>query len=293
MTTAPQDHLSFTISRSDLTNSILIPKYYDPELAAATEFAASEYMLPRLGELVLPGALGSRLGVWIRREHYGTGTVPYVRTSDLHNWRLRPDYKKGVARDVYEDVAARQDVSPGDILMVAHGTYLVGTVAMVTEEDLPLVLQDHVFRLRLNPDIPERYAPIDPWLLLAALSTRFVRRQTRAKQFSADIIDKIGDRHTEIRVPLPRHRDRRASIAQAAKKAVRDQSGIRRSIAGILVSDMRMTRERSEARYGFSVPRSSVAELILIPKYYDPSLTEALAEAAARTRTDWVSIGQL
>src|SRR5215472_16983083 len=112
MTTAPQDHLSFTISRSDLTNSILIPKYYDPELAAATEFAASEYMLPRLGELVLPGALGSRLGVWIRREHYGTGTVPYVRTSDLHNWRLRPDCKKGVARDVYEDVAARQDVSP-------------------------------------------------------------------------------------------------------------------------------------------------------------------------------------
>ena len=46
--------------------------------------------------------------------------------------------------------------------MVAHGTYLVGNVAVVTESDLPLVLQDHVFRLRLAPSPPEfEDAPVD------------------------------------------------------------------------------------------------------------------------------------
>jgi type I restriction enzyme M protein len=196
MSAAFQEHLSFSIARSNLQNRVLIPKYYDPELAAANEAAKVEYELPLLADLLLPGNLGSRLGVWIRREHYGGGTIPYVRTSDLHNWRLRPDFKKGVAQDVFDSVATRQDVDVSDILMVAHGTYLVGTVAIVTEEDLPLVLQDHIFRLRLRRNISGfNGRPVDAWLLLAALSTRFTRRQIRARQFSADIIDKVGNRH--------------------------------------------------------------------------------------------------
>jgi hypothetical protein len=56
--------------------------------------------------------------------------------------------------------------------MVAHGTYLVGAAAIVTEEDNKLILQDHIFRLRVNPE-----AGITPYYLLAALSTAFVKRQ--------------------------------------------------------------------------------------------------------------------
>ena len=289
-----QGHLSFSIARAGLRNRILIPKYYDPELATADELAGAEYELPQLGELLLPGNAGSRLGSWIRREHYGTGTIPYVRTSDLNGWRLRPDYKKGVSRSVYDGVAGRQDVRAGDILMVAHGTYLVGTVAIVTDEDLPLVLQDHVFRLRLNPATPGfDPAPVDPWLLLAALSTRFVRRQIRARQFSADIIDKVGDRHLEVRVPIPRDPERRKEVSTAVREAVEGQTKVRKGIGKLLASDMRMTRERSEARHGFSIRRSSVTQRILIPKYYDPALRQDLEAEADRTGAPWISIGQL
>src|SRR5262249_12318873 len=161
------DHTSFAIKRASLQKRILIPKYYDPELAEAAELAGEQYDLPSLGDLLFSGDLGSRLGTWVARENYGTGTVPYVRTSDLDNWRIRPDFKKAVSSDVFAAVEARQDVQVNDILMVAHGTYLVGAVAIVTAEDLPLVLQDHVFRLRPDP------AKVDPFLLLAALSTRF------------------------------------------------------------------------------------------------------------------------
>lgn len=116
-----------------------------------------------------------------------------------------------MAEQVYERYRDIQNVSPGDILFVAHGTYLVGNVAFVTEDDEKLVLQDHVLRLRVSND-SEIAAP----LLLAALSTPFVKRQVRARQFSADIIDKIGDRYRGIRVPIPRSLAVREAIRSAS-----------------------------------------------------------------------------
>ena len=291
---ASDTHLSFAVHRTDLRSRILIPKYYDPELEAAARLAEGDFELPELGELLLPGVMGSRLGTWIRREFYGSGSIPFVRTSDLNAWRLRPDFKKGVSREVHDAVSKRQDVRLNDILLVAHGTYLIGTTAIVTEDDLPLVLQDHVFRLRLAPS-PPRFAeaPVDPWLMLAALSTRFVKRQIRARQFSADIIDKIGDRHLEVRVPIPRDANLRRGISSSVQAIVKAQSLARAEIRQLLSSSMRMTRERSEAKHSFSVPRSGISQRILIPKYYDPDLQRNIREAEQRSGNRWVAIQQL
>lgn len=281
------DHLSFGIRRSALTRRILIPKYYDPELGEAIEVASSDFDLPALGSLLQSGGAGSRLGGWIPREHYGTGPVPYVRTSDLNGWRIRPDYKKAVSQAIFDAVAKNQDVRPGDILMVAHGTYLIGAVAFVTDDDMPLVLQDHVFRLRLHES-----SGVDPYLLLAA-STRFVRRQVRAKQFSADIIDKIGERHLEIRVPLPKEAGQRATIAREVKDIIQEQTNTRKRIVSLIGSDLRMTRERSAARHGFSVARSDIVRRTLIPKYYDPVLRAELEAEENRAGIRWVPLRSL
>ena len=75
-------HLGFRLRRSDLREKILIPKFYDPELAAAVVEAESTFEVPELGALLQPGAAGSHLGSWLRRAHYGTGEVPYVRTRE-------------------------------------------------------------------------------------------------------------------------------------------------------------------------------------------------------------------
>ena len=166
-----------------------------------------------------------------------------------------------MSQAVFDSVAKKQDVQPGDILMVAHGTYLIGTVALVTEEDMPIVLQDHVFRLRLDQS-----SDVDPYLLLAALSARFVRRQMRVKQFCADIIDKIGERHLEVRVPLPKVREQRAAISAEVRAIIKDQNDTRRRISSLLGCSLRMTRERAAARYAFSIPRSEIVNRTLISK---------------------------
>src|SRR5690348_475836 len=102
-------HLHFSKSSKQLVDRILIPKYYDPDLAESERIAKDAFDLPTLGSLLLAGKEGSQLGVWLPRENYGTGTIPFVRTSDLYHWRIRPDFKKGVSDEVYAKYAMRAD----------------------------------------------------------------------------------------------------------------------------------------------------------------------------------------
>ena len=69
-------HLAFSLNRKAIVDGILIPKYYDPELDIAIRLASKDFELPSLGDVLVPGVAGSQLGIWIRREHYGTGDVP-------------------------------------------------------------------------------------------------------------------------------------------------------------------------------------------------------------------------
>jgi hypothetical protein len=120
-----------------------------------------------------------------------------------------------------------------------------------------------------------------------------VRRQVRAKQFSADIIDKIGERHLEIRVPLPKSPTKRRAISTEVGAIIEEQNATRKRIASLLGSDMRMTRERATARYAFTTKRSEITNRVLIPKYYDPVLRADLHSEARRTGARWVPIMSL
>ncbi len=81
---------------------------------------------------------------------YGTGTIPFIRTSDISNWELKADPKHGVSREIYESLRDKQDVQAGDILMVKDGTYLIGTCAIVSEADREMLCQSHLYKIRVN-----------------------------------------------------------------------------------------------------------------------------------------------
>lgn len=282
-------HLAFGLRRSDVQDRILIPKYYDPDLKAAVGLAKDAgFDTPELGELLLPGDAGSRLGDWVPREYYGSGPLPYVRTSDLSHWRIRPDFKKGVSEDVYERYAARQGVFANDILMVAHGSYLVGAVAMVVEGEERLLLQDHIFRLRVDPA-----CGVDPRLILAALSTAFVRRQVRSRQFSADIIDKIGDRHLAIRIPLPQDVAVRQGVVDSVAATLSAQDAKRSIATSITGGNLAIAPSRTDSRLTFPVRRDAIRDRVLVPKYYDPDLEDDLAAQMRALPIPWVSLGEL
>lgn len=218
--------LGFALPVSNIKNNILVPEYYDPEILATLSALKETHDLVQLRTLVDDGTVSVTGGVEVGKMSYGTGTIPFIRTSDLANWEIKADFKHGVSDEIYaqfrEQFKDKTDVQPLDILMVRDGTYLIGTTAMVTANDVPMLFQSHILRIRVLK--PER---IDPWLLFVALNSPIVKRQIRAKQFTQDIIDTIGQRVFELDLPVPRAADIRASLSAHAKAVIETRAALR------------------------------------------------------------------
>lgn len=225
---AEVDHLGFRTRRADLVGSILVPKYYDPELKERLARLALSHDLIRLGDLVSEGTISIATGVEVGKMAYGTGQVPFIRTSDISNWELKADPKQGVSQALYEELRGKAEAQPGDILMVRDGTYLIGTCALLTEFDGDLLFQSHIYRLRVEDSVR-----LHPALLFACLNTPVVKRQIKAKQFTQDIIDTLGARVTELLLPLPRGQKERERLAALTQETVETRAALRNRAAEI------------------------------------------------------------
>ena len=124
------DHLGFAIKYSQVINSIYLPIYYNPEIQHGLNLLKSEYNLVTIAELVDQGLISISNGDEVGKLAYGTGNIPFIRTSDIANWEIKLDPKQGLSKDIYDSLRDKQDVQACDILMVKDGTYLVGTCAM-------------------------------------------------------------------------------------------------------------------------------------------------------------------
>ena len=211
----PADHLGFLLSSDKIKNKILVPKYYNPEIDDDLRKLGETHQLVTVGELIERGVISIATGVEIGKMAYGTGKIPFIRTSDISNWEIKADFKHGVSNDIYEANKRFCDVKSGDIFMVRDGTYLIGTTAIVTQSDVPMLFQSHIFRIRVLLE-----SELSPWLLLTCLNSLIVKRQIRAKQFTQDIIDTLGKRFFEIVLPFPKDAKVRKRIAQATKKII-------------------------------------------------------------------------
>ena len=101
----------FTVIRRDLQASILIPKYYDPALEAqlAEEQADSSGPWVTLGDLVKAGLLSAGTGVEVGKMAYGTGNIPFIRTSDIADWEVKREPRQGISEKVYAKFEKKPD----------------------------------------------------------------------------------------------------------------------------------------------------------------------------------------
>jgi type I restriction enzyme M protein len=106
--------------------------------------------------------------------------------------------------------------------MVRDGTYLIGTLAFVTKNDLPMLFQSHLFRIKvLKPD------KLDPYLLFVCLNAPVVKAQVRSKQFTQDIIDTLGNRVSELILPIPKDPGTKECIARRAQEIIESRAKYR------------------------------------------------------------------
>ena len=86
-----QSHLGYKVASSQLINNILSPRYYNPELNKELTNLEATHDLVMLGKLVEDKVLSIQTGNEVGKLAYGTGTIPFVRTSDISNWEIKID----------------------------------------------------------------------------------------------------------------------------------------------------------------------------------------------------------
>jgi type I restriction enzyme M protein len=211
-----ESHLGFSLSPTKLHENILCPHYYDRETENELSALTNDYEVISFDDLLMDGTLEISTGDELGKLSYGTGDIPFIRTSDLSNWEVKIDNKHNVDDATYQKFRTKQDVKPLDIFMVRDGTYLIGTCAIVMPGEEKILYQSHIYKIRVHSN----KHGVTPFLLLAILSSPLVQKQIRAKRFTQDIIDSLGDRIRELLLPIPYDRGVRDEISSLVEQSI-------------------------------------------------------------------------
>lgn len=212
------DALGYTVPIEDVQDNILAPRFHDPNPTKLMVNLDDSHMFYKVSDLVKSQILSINTGDEVGRLSYGSGTIPFVRTSDISNWEIKVDPKHLIDNNTYLKYAAKQNVREGDILMVRDGTYLIGTCALVSRYDTEIVYQSHIYKIRVNNN-----EFFDNYLLLAVLSSPPVVAQIKSMSFTQDIIDTLGDRVYDLMLPIPKSPEKRKHVSDMVKKVVEDR----------------------------------------------------------------------
>jgi type I restriction enzyme M protein len=177
----------------------LVPRYYvrDHSFTDAEQEIIDGAPMATIGELIDLGVITVCKGHEVGSHAYGSGDIPFVRTSDVNNLEISTDPTNAVSEEVYEEYRTQQDLEPGDILMVVDGRYRIGTTAILSENNHRCVVQSH-FRILSIRDKKK----LTPYELLYALNLPSVRIRIRDLVFVQSTLGTLGARLLELQIPL-------------------------------------------------------------------------------------------
>ncbi|MHA1763412.1 MAG: N-6 DNA methylase [Promethearchaeota archaeon] len=227
----------FKLKLSQIKNDIFIPNYYI-SVEKTLQFLNKDknFMLLSFRELIKKKIIYATKngnlprGDEIGSKLYGLGDIPFIRTSDFFNWEINLNSNKKTSEEVYNMYKEKQNIEPGDILLVKDGSpHLIGKTAFVTELDTKIIIQSHIYQIKvLKNDMK-----IDPYLLLYLLNLEVVQKQFQAITFIQGTIATIGNRIMEIIIPIPADPKKREKISQRVKEIIDTKTRIRKKILNL------------------------------------------------------------
>ena len=210
-------NLGSLVSLSDIRDDVWLPKFYNMNiLSDRQKYQEEGYTVISIGELIdqkVVEIVGCG-GVTIDSDHYGDGTVPFIRTSDIDNWEVSEGPTHCLSDEVYNKVKDRQDVRKDDILLVKDGTFMIGKSAIITDLDTKIVLQGHFTRIRV---IDKK--KMSPYLLLGLLNTEVARKQFDSNVFTQSSISTIGKRIRRLTLVVPKEPEA-SRLAKTVKQII-------------------------------------------------------------------------
>lgn len=176
----------------------LVPRYYVGGTRTTDEESLTNgAKVMSLAEMKRLGYLTIRKGHEVGSDAYGTGDIPFIRTSDVTNFEVSVDPTKAVSTAIYEEYVGQQKLKPGDVLMVVDGRYRIGATALLTESNYRCIVQSHCRIISLQDS-----SPIDPYELMFALNLPSVKLRIRNLVFVQSTLGTLGNRLLELEIPL-------------------------------------------------------------------------------------------
>lgn len=177
-----------------------VPRFYDASLSYELEKEAKQVggKLILLKDLIEDGSITIRKGHEVGAQAYGTGTIPFIRTSDVSNWEVSIDPTKSISYEIYKEYSPKQNLRSGDILMVVDGRYRIGRTAILHDHNIECVVQSHLRIITTSDD-----SPLSTYELLYILNMPIMLKQMRSLTFIQSTLGSLGKRIENLRLIIP------------------------------------------------------------------------------------------
>ncbi|MHA1914656.1 MAG: N-6 DNA methylase [Promethearchaeota archaeon] len=235
----------FKMNLSQVKNNIFIPLYYTGVEKTLKVLARNEKIeLLTIKQLTEMGYIYTRRGGYLPRGDeigsnvYGLGNIPFIRTSEISNWEINLNSYKKTSEEVYNQYKEKQNIEEGDILLVKDGgPNLIGKLAYITELDTEIIIQSHIFQIKVGKNLEF----IDSYLLFYLLNLEIVQKQIQAITFVQGTIATIGNRIMEVILPVPKDLQKRKEISASIKQIIDTKVETRRKIAKISLDSFKIS----------------------------------------------------
>lgn len=228
-----ESSLGFSINTAEIENSVYVPRYHDPAVSDSFATLSETHEMMKLGELLDEGIISIDTGVEVGKMAYGTGNIPFIRTSDIANWETKIDPQHAVSEEIYEEYKDKADVQPQDILLVKDGTSLIGTSCMISDYDTEMLFQSHLYKIRV-----ENKDKLSPYELFGALNHPVVNEQIKARQFTQQIIDSLSkERLREVILPIPQDEETREEFIKEVREIVETRAKLKNEARKLIRRD--------------------------------------------------------
>tara|TARA_Y100000389_G_C17452942_1_gene516083 strand:+ start:163 stop:2058 length:1896 start_codon:yes stop_codon:yes gene_type:complete len=183
-----------------------VPRYYDKvvnqKILKNTKLFNSKILT--IGEMIDKNWIKIRKGNEIGSDQYGTGDIPFVRTSDISNFEISIDPTNSVSEEIYKKYSKDQNLKIDDILFVVDGRYRIGRTAILNKHNVKCIVQSHFKIISINKSV----SPINAFEFVYLLSLENVQNHIRSLIFIQSTLGSIGSRIKEIKIPIPVKKDK-------------------------------------------------------------------------------------
>lgn len=220
VTRSEESRLCFHVAQEKVRKrGILVPRFWwrrDTEAALRRWSRKHPSIITTLGDLESTGIIrafeghGSPPG-----NARATGDVPYVKVTDLKNWRINENPTNFINKSLADKLRKRGPaLRYGDLVSPSRASSNIGQFSLVLPWQTGVVLTREVLILRVcdNP------GGVTPFLLLALMSLKVVQEQYQNLILMQTNREHLGDCWKEVQIPLPKYSEDRKRI----EKPVRD-----------------------------------------------------------------------